>query len=264
MNISIIGAGNMGSSIARALAKQGHQVSIYDVVSEKAQALKQEIDQLEVLDSIESASGADAVIIAVKPQVLPRLYLDLRRVDTDLWISIAAGVPLSVLEDHLGNNKVIRFMPNMAAAYSKAVTAIAVGSGVSLAAKEAAVEIASSFGSAFMLPESQFPAFTAISGSGIGFMLEFMHTLAMAGVNEGIPYAESLNIVRDTLESAVTLQKATGKNPVELETMVCSAAGTTIAGVRELEDKGFAKSLYAAVRAASQKSMDMEALAASR
>lgn len=262
MNISIIGAGNMGSSIARALAKKDYKVSIYDIVREKALKTQEGSGNIAVLKSISDASGSDAVLLAVKPQVLPGLYKELRGVETGFWISIAAGVPLSVLEDHLGNDKVIRFMPNIAAAYGKAVTAIAAGSGVSAEARESALSIASTFGSAYVLPESQFSAFTAVSGSGIAYMLDFLHGLAMGGVNEGLPYAEALNIVRDTLESAVALQKETGKNPVELETMVCSAGGTTIAGMKALEDNGFASALYAAVHAASKRSQELEAAAA--
>ena len=130
MRISIIGTGNMGSAIARALSTTDHEVCVFDAVQEKAEELARECETIKLLPSIKSASGSDAVILAVKPQILPGLYQMLREVETDLWISIAAGVPLSVLEDHLGTGNVIRFMPNIAASAKKAVTAIAAGNGV--------------------------------------------------------------------------------------------------------------------------------------
>ena len=99
MRISIIGCGNMGSAIALALGDAEYDVSIYDSAREKAEECTAANERITVLESLEEASGSDAIIIAVKPQVLPSLYLSLREIETGLWISIAAGVPLSVLED---------------------------------------------------------------------------------------------------------------------------------------------------------------------
>ena len=107
MRISVIGCGNMGGAIASALADSEWEVSVYDKAREKAEAL-QEAKGIAVLDSLEEASGSGAIIIAVKPQVLPSLYESLKEVETGLWISIAAGVPLSVLEDHIGTENVVR------------------------------------------------------------------------------------------------------------------------------------------------------------
>ena len=249
MRISIIGTGNMGGAIASALSSAGFDTEVYDNVQEKAEALREQNENIRVLSSLEMTSGSDAIIIAVKPQVLPSLYDALREVDTRLWISIAAGVPLSVLEDHLGSGNVIRFMPNIAAKARKSVTAIAAGDSVSTE---------ETFGTAYFLPESLFPAFIGISGSGIAFYFEMMHQMAMAGVREGIPYPEALKIVSDTAESAAALQKESGTNAIELETRVCSAAGTTIEGIRALQDRGFASAIIKAVGSAAAKSVELE------
>ena len=236
MRISVIGCGNMGAAIASALADADWEVSVYDKAAEKAEALAEEKSSISVLSSIDEASGSGAIIIAVKPQVLPSLYESLKEVDTGLWISIAAGVPLSVLEDHIGTENVVRFMPNIGAKARKSVTAIAAGSQVSMEQRELALSIAASFGSAYFLQESLFPAFIGISGSGIAYFFEMMHQMAMAGVKEGIPYPESLAIVRDTAISAAEMQKSCGRGAIELETMVCSAAGTTIEGIKALQE----------------------------
>ena len=260
MRISVIGCGNMGGAIASALADSEWEVSVYDKAREKAEAL-QEAKGIAVLDSLEEASGSGAIIIAVKPQVLPSLYESLKEVETGLWISIAAGVPLSVLEDHIGTENVVRFMPNIGAKSRKSVTAIAAGNEVSMEQKELALSIASSFGSAYFIQESLFPAFIGISGSGIAFYFEMMHQMAMAGVKEGIPYPEALAIVRDTAISAAEVQKSQGENTIALETMVCSAAGTTIEGIKALQDGGFASAVMNAVENAAAKSVELEAKA---
>lgn len=261
MRISIIGSGNMGSAIALALADSDYDVALYDSAAEKAEECAAGHDNISVLGAMEEASGSDAIIIAVKPQVLPSLYVALREIETGLWISIAAGVPLSVLEDHLGTDNIVRFMPNIAARTRRSVTAVAAGNGVGTENRSLALSIATSFGSAYFIPEELFPAFIGISGSGIAYMLEMMHHMAMGGVKAGIPYPEALSIVRDTMASAAELQKESGKGAIELETTVCSAAGTTIEGVKALADKGFGSALMKAVQAAADKSIELEAKA---
>ena len=235
--------------------------SVYDSAKEKADECAQEHDNITALDALEEAGGSDAIIIAVKPQVLPSLYLSLREIETGLWISIAAGVPLSVLEDHLGTDNIVRFMPNIAARSRKSVTAVAAGNGVGTENRSLALQIALSFGSAYFISEDLFPAFIGISGSGIAYMLEAMHYMAMGGVKAGIPYPEALSIVRDTMASTAELQKESGKGAIELETMVCSAAGTTIEGVKALADRSFGSALMNAVQAAADKSIELEAKA---
>ena len=261
MRISIIGSGNMGSAIALALSDSDYDVALYDKAREKAEETAAQKEGIKVLDSIEEAAGSDAIILAIKPQVMPSMYIALREIETGLWISIAAGVPLSVLEDHLGTDNIVRFMPNIAARAKRSVTAIAAGDGVGAENRSLAFSIASSFGAAYFLNEELFLAFIGLSGSGIAYMLEMMHHMALGGVKAGIPYPEALSIVRDTMMSAAELQKESGRGAVELETMVCSAAGTTIEGVKALSDNGFGSALMEAVLAASEKSIELEAKA---
>ena len=258
MRISIIGSGNMGSAIALALSDSDYEVAVYDKAREKAEETAAQKEGIKVLDSIEEAAGSDAIILAIKPQVMPSMYIALREIETGLWISIAAGVPLSVLEDHLGTGNVVRFMPNIAAGAKKAVTAIAAGNGVPAEGRELAFEIAGTFGTSYFLPESLFPAFIGISGSGIAFIFEMMHYMALGGVRAGIPYPDALSIVRDTMMSAATIQKSSGRNAIDLETMVTSAAGTTIEGVKKLQDRNLGAAVMAAVDAAVDKSIELE------
>ena len=258
MRISVIGTGNMGGAIASALCEADYDVAVYDKAMEKAENLRKEHEGITVLSSIEEASGSDVIIIAVKPQVLPSLYLSLREIDAGLWISIAAGVPLSILEDHLGTDSIVRFMPNIAARSRRSVTAVAAGNGVGTDNRSLALSIATSFGSAYFISEELFPAFIGISGSGIAFIFEMMHYMALGGVRAGIPYPDALSIVRDTMMSAATIQKSSGRNAIDLETMVTSAAGTTIEGVKKLQDRNLGAAVMAAVDAAVDKSIELE------
>ncbi|MBQ3729176.1 MAG: pyrroline-5-carboxylate reductase [Spirochaetales bacterium] len=257
--ISVIGAGNMGGAFAEALSKRKDiSLCIYDSCRPCADKIAGTKANVTVLDSMDQARGSDVVVIAVKPQVLPQIYDQLSALKPGFFISIAAGVTLEKLTKNLTSEKVVRFMPNIAAKIGHAVTAVAYSPALSSDERKMAMDIALSVGTAFELEESLFSAFIGISGSGIAYMFEMMHQMAMGGVKQGIPYPKALSIVADTMLSAANLQKETGKNAVELEAMVCSAKGTTIEGVAALTEGGFGAALINAVTAAARKSEELE------
>lgn len=257
--ISVIGAGNMGGAFAEALSKRKDiSLCIYDSCRPCADKIAGTKANVTVLDSMDQARGSDVVVIAVKPQVLPQIYDQLSALKPGFFISIAAGVTLEKLTKNLTSEKVVRFMPNIAAKIGHAVTAVAYSPALSSDERKMAMDIALSVGTAFELEETLFSAFIGISGSGIAYMFEMMHQMAMGGVRQGIPYPKALSIVADTMLSAANLQKETGKNAVELEAMVCSAKGTTIEGVAALTEGGFGAALINAVTAAARKSEELE------
>jgi len=257
--ISFIGCGNMGSAIAEALRKSGeYEITAYDKDEGKAKALADKLG-ISLASTLEDAlSKSETILIAVKPQVLPSIYAPLSKHCEKSFISIAAGVPLSVLKKKIGSKDIVRFMPNIAAKARAAVTAVASLESCSESFKAEAFSIAKSFGSAFPLDESLFPAFIGISGSAIAYAFEFMHAVAMGGVDAGIPYDKAVEIVRDTMVSAAMLQKEGNENPVKLMAAVCSAAGTTIKGMGALYSSGFDASLMKAVNEAAEKSIMLE------
>ena len=256
--VSVIGAGNMGGAFAEALSRlEGIDLCVYDSHLPSAQRVAQG-QAITVLSSMEEARGSHIVIIAVKPQVLPSIWDKLAALKPDFFISIAAGVTVEKLVRNLGTDKVARFMPNIAAKIGYAVTAVTYSKALDEAFRKDAMDVATSVGSAFELEENLFSAFIGISGSGIAYMFEFMHQMAMGGVREGIAYPKALSIVADTMLSAANLQKQTGRNAVELETMVCSAKGTTIEGIAALSDGNFSSAVINAVSAAARKSEELE------
>ncbi len=262
--IGIIGCGNMGGAIAGSLQME---VIIYDSDSLKAEQLAASKVTISVADSLQALlSECSTILIAIKPQILSTLYPEFRALESSQkrWISIAAGIPLSVLTEQLETEEVVRFMPNIAAQYGAAVTAVAPSQECSSTLREDSLQVASSFGSAFLLPETQFSAFIGISGSAIAYVFSFLHALAMGGVEQGIAYPEALKIANATLKSATSLIDATKANPVELATRVCSAGGTTIEGMRALAQGGFEGLVMRAVEASSEKSKVLEAKAANQ
>ena len=129
---------------------------------------------------------------------------------------------------NLQSNRIVRFMPNLAAKCNKSVTAICGAIKTSSNDKNLAYKIALMFGNAFFLDEDKFSAFIGISGSAIAFVFEFAHALALGGTHEGIAYDTSLDIAFATMESARALYEVDKENPISLMSKVCSAGGTTI------------------------------------
>lgn len=255
--ISIIGCGNMGGAIARPLSEYSDiELSLYDNDKKRLESFSKEIGAM-ALESIEDSLSSDIVILAVKPQILPSLYSILKGAKCS-FISIAAGIPLEILEKNLENNNIVRFMPNIAAEIKQSVTAVIPSKKASKDLAHDALTIAESFGSAFLMDESKLPSFIGVSGSGIAYVFEFLHALSMGAVHEGMPYNEALSIARETVVAACNLQESRNLSPVEMATMVCSAGGTTIEGMKALADGAFDSTVEKAVIAASQKSIKLE------
>ncbi len=246
-----IGLGNMGSSILSSI-KDRFEVLGYDTDSTKAEKLALKKITLE-----EGIDAADIIIIAIKPQFVTKEFLSSISRKGKNYISICAGIPLEVLEKNIDSGNIARYMPNLAAKEKKAVTAIAFSDGSDEAFRKDAFEIASSFGSAFLLPESEFSAFIGASGSLIAYVLEFIYASSMAACNMGLPYSQAQSIVAGTMESALSLIRD-GKVASALIPSICSAKGTTIKGMEALEENGFQNAIYKAVKAAADRSDEIE------
>jgi len=271
MKIGILGVGNMGFAIASALAStENTAISAIQILAHTAEdtqkkALSLSCSTMRVTPSQsikEMKETSDVIILAVKPQILPSLYAELatESLSHPLFISIAAGIPLETLSKKLHTTRVVRLMPNIAAKAKKSVTAVCTSATLSKEDKDIAMDIAKTFGSAFPMSESLLPSFIGISGSGIAFVYQFVHAMALGGCLEGISYPQSSDIVYATIESALALakEKDTHTPPITLEMKVCSAGGTTIEGIKTLKNDGFDSAVINAVANTAKKSRKLE------
>lgn len=260
MKTGFIGCGNMGGAIASALCQNnGYEVSVYSAGKGASEFVRQHNNAFLRTSLEQLVQNSDVIVLAVKPQVLPSLYQALKPYGkTKKWISLAAGVSLKTLSESIGSNEIVRFMPNVAAKINSSVTAVAAAQEADKDFVQKAYEIASSFGSAFFLDEKLFSAFIGVSASAIAYIFQFIHALGLGGCKEGIAYAKAVQMVCDTMKGAVGLIEKTGKNAVDLEASVCSAGGTTVEGVKVLEEAGFNGIVMDAVFAAAKRARDLE------
>ncbi len=208
----------------------------------------------------EAVAGAAVVIIAVKPkdvatvlaEIGPELGLE------TVLVSIAAGIPTAFLESRLDRPvPVVRVMPNTPATIGAGVSVMSPGSHATDAHLDQVAELLSGTGTVLRVPEADQDVVTAISGSGPAYVFYLIDALAEAGVLGGLSRATALELATRTVAGAGAMAAASEEHPVLLREKVSSPAGTTVAGVRALDEHGVRAGLVAAVEAARTRSIEL-------
>lgn len=208
----------------------------------------------------DDAWKADVVLLAVKPQILPAVLQDgAGRIRPEaLLISIAAGVRIATIRDHLGDEvRVIRVMPNTPLLVGAGVSCIAPGSGVTEGDLCLAMELFGACGHAYRVEESQLDAVTALSGSGPAYVFAFCEALAKAGAAAGLPASLAGTLARQTLVGAARMLEMRPDPPGRLREQVTSPGGTTEAALRTLQAEGWERVITDAVAAACARSKEL-------
>lgn len=186
----------------------------------------------------EVCQGAkDAVIIAVKPNIVQAVCKDIMEVSTAdaVIISVAAGVTLESLEAYLPGRRVVRVMPNTPCLIGEAASGFAMGSLATAGDRDIVQTIFGAVGIAYEVKEVLLNGVTGVSGSGPAYVFQFIEALADGGVRVGLPRDTALKLAAQTVKGAAEMVLQTGEHPGVLKDRVCSPGGTTIAGVAALE-----------------------------
>ncbi|MBN1547036.1 MAG: pyrroline-5-carboxylate reductase [Syntrophaceae bacterium] len=259
--IAVIGVGKMGGGLLEGILSQKlitpKAISIYDKVSERLDELKQIHGVRLAVDTRDVLTDADIVILGVKPQnmqeVLMEIQTDLN--ENQLIISIAAGISTSFIEELLVKKvRVIRVMPNMPALIGCGATALARGESATEEDIGCALQIFDAVGISVVVTEDLMDAVTGLSGSGPAYGFMMIEALSDAGVLMGLPRDTALKLAAQTMLGAATLCLQSQKHPAALKDMITSPGGTTIAGLKVLEEGKFRASLMKAVEAAALRS----------
>ena len=262
--MGFIGTGNMGSALARAAAKSGERMLLANRTPEKAEALAAVLDA-KVGTNLQAAAACEYIFLGVKPQMLPALLDELRpalleRTDRFVLVSMAAGVKTGTIRQALGFDcPVVRIMPNLPVALGKGVVLISLDDTVTEDELTALEEALKPAGLLMRMPEDKLDAGSAVSGCGPAFVYLFLDALANGGVSCGLPYPQALALAAQTMIGAAEMALASGKHPGKLQSEVCSPGGTTIAGVRALEQRGARAAAMDAVIAAYERTCELAA-----
>ncbi|GLT09425.1 pyrroline-5-carboxylate reductase [Sulfitobacter porphyrae] len=203
------------------------------------------------------------VLVAVKPQMMAEALPTLQAMGNGgtVFVSVAAGTPISYFEDVLGaQTPIVRAMPNTPAAISRGITAIVGNAAAGAAALDEAEALLSAVGEVVRLTEEgQIDAVTGVSGSGPAYVFHMMETMADAGVAQGLPRDLALQLAKATVAGAGALAMEAAEDPTQLRINVTSPNGTTQAALEVLMDAetGFPALLNRAVAAATDRSREL-------
>lgn len=237
MKISFIGCGKMGGGIAERLAPD-HDIALFDKRPEQSKALADKIGAICCTNASEAISHGELIILAVKPQDLERLAQSLHQEfnKEQLLVSVLAGVTTHTLQKSFPGTPILRIMPNLAVLHGQGVTGLADTENLPQVFKDKAQKAFSNLGSLYWFPESQIDALCALTSSGPAFLFVMMESIIDAGITMGFTSEVAKELTLQLFQDAVTMVKKSNKHPGELKWEIASPSGTTIYGIKELED----------------------------
>lgn len=262
--VGFVGGGNMGEALIRGLVESNlvpaDAILVSDVRADRTRQLAEQYGVRALSGNAALVSGADVVILAVKPQIMAAVLREVAPAlgSRPLLISLAAGVSTATIQSVLGKYpRLIRVMPNTPALVLRGVTAIARTPGLDVDDLETAQEIFAAVGKAVVLDEDHMDAVTGLSGSGPAYVALVIESLADGGVKMGLDRATAMTLATQTVLGAATLLAETGLHPGALKDMVSSPGGTTIAGIAALEEGGIRTTFIRAVERATLRSREL-------
>ncbi len=247
----------MGQALLQGLLDAGWatpaELAVVEVVDEQRTRLAAQFPGVAVVAS--PGPGVDT-LVAVKPHLVVDVCRALERPSRVL--SVAAGITIAAMEQALPEaTPVVRAMPNTPALVGLGAAGLAGGTSAGEADMDWAASILGSVGVAEVVTEPLLDAVTGLSGSGPAYLFLVAEAMTDAGVAMGLTREVAGRLARQTIAGAGTMLAADGADPVDLRAGVTTPAGTTAAGLAALEDHGLRAALGAAVRAATERSIEL-------
>jgi pyrroline-5-carboxylate reductase len=267
-DIALIGGGHMARALIGGWLGRGvpaPRLRAADPSAEARAAAERDFPGLRAFErNADAATGAGVWILAVKPQVLRDVALDLAPLavrERPLVISVAAGIRAAELQRWLGAGvPVVRTMPNRPALVGAGVTALYAAPGVDAAQRELAGALLAAVGATvWVQDEAQLDAVTAVSGSGPAYFFLLIELLEDAARREGLPSDVAHRLAVETAYGAARMAKESRDDAATLRVQVTSKGGTTAAALAVLESAGLRDIVCRAVAAATQRSRELAA-----
>lgn len=253
--IGFIGCGTMAGAIIKGIVGAGVVAadSIYtsNARAESADRAAATYGVNAGCDNRSVVEQAAIVFLSVKPQKYAEVIAQIAPYvrPEQIVVTIAPGKTLAWLAEQFGKPvKLVRTMPNTPALVGQGVTSYCAGELVTPEELAQVERLLDAFGTKVQLPEALIDAASAVGGSAPAFVYAFIEALADGGVAEGLPRAQALQVVAQTVLGSAQMVLETGKHPGQLKDEVCSPGGSTIKGMEALEKGGFRGTVIDAVR----------------
>lgn len=267
--LGFIGCGNMGRAMMSGVLDKGwttaERVVIHTHRKETMDALVAQYG-VAVADSNRAlAENADIIVLAVKPNIYADVLADIREVLTEgqIVLAIAPAYSIASIAALVQNEgvRVARAMPNTPAQIGEGMAGLAFSDNMTGAERALVQSFFESFGKVAVVREDAMHAVGSVSGSSPAFVYMVIEGMAEGAIKLGIPAKDAYTFAAQSVLGAAALVLETGEHPAVLRDAVCSAGGTTIAGVAALEASGFKGAIMEAMDRSSEKFLAMEAKA---
>ncbi len=264
LKIGFLGSGAMATALARGIIAAGkaspEHVFAYDVAEAAARKFSEQTGAAAVKSVQELMQHSDVIFLAVKPVHAVNALLSIQEAmgKPMLLVSIAAGVSLTAIESYLCESiRVVRVMPNTPALVRCGASGYCLGTNATPEDEKIVHSLLSAVGIAYQVTEEQIDAVTGLSGSGPAFVYMMIEAMSDGGVAAGLPRQIATHLAAQTVLGAARMVLETGQHPGVLKDMVTSPAGTTIEGVRQLEESGVRSAFIEAVMSATRRSRQL-------
>lgn len=260
--LGFIGCGNMGYAILSGAIAGGalkkEDVYVHDI-SPEAQKRAGELGVNLCANNVELIQSSDIILLAIKPQQTKDALAEVGGTFEDkALISIVAGITSTQLRNMIeGSVRILRCMPNTPAMVNAGAFALCLDNDFQEEEKELANLLFPAIGVVEWIPEKLIDAVCGLSGGGPAYVAMFIEALSDGGVKQGLPRATAYRLAAQTVMGTAKLVLETGMHPGALKDMVTSPAGTTIAGVEELEKGAMRHSVMTCVGAATERSIQL-------
>jgi pyrroline-5-carboxylate reductase len=261
--IGIIGMGNMGEAILKALLRNGTQITsilcaetkpaTVNIVA-KTYGIKCHETPEEIIKK------TDYVVLAVKPQDSKKVLQSIspHLTEKKVLVSIMAGITTSNILSIVGKAvKVVRIMPNICVKVGEGAMGLTSNKLVRADDVEFVKTMFSSMGKTVEVGEELMDAITALGGSGPAFVLLFLEAMIDAGVKLGIPRDKSAVISSQVIKGTISMLDIENLHPALMREMITSPGGTTMAGLAVLEQGAFKGTVIRAIEDACKRSKEL-------
>lgn len=263
IKIGFIGAGRMASAMIGGVLTNGLYASEEVIGCAPSKETRDRISSrfgIKMYNTAaEVAKLTDFLVLGVKPIQVQSLFteegLEIR--SSHLIASIVAGVNISTLEAYVPDAKIVRVMPNHCCLVNTGAAGFSRGSKATEEDVAKVNAVLSSSGLAVEVDEKDMDAVTGLAGSSPAFMYMIIDAMADAGEMYGIPRTKAIELAAQSMLGAAKMILDTGDSPKTLRDNVCSPGGTTIEGVRVLEEHDIRNAFIAAVKASTERSREM-------
>lgn len=257
--IGFIGAGNMAFALTGAFCHgvDALRVALYDPSVERQILFQDNFSFVKVADNISSLiECSDIIFLAVKPQIIPVVLLQLESVQIPV-VSIVAGITLTTLEEAMPLAPVVRVMPNTPCLVGEMAGAAVFGKQVTDTQRGEVLQLLALAGTIITVNEEQMNIVTGLSGSGPAFVARLIESFIIAGKEGGLSEADATALTLATFTGTAQLLRKKKMTPETLVTMVSSPNGTTIAGRAILETSNYQNIIKETIKTAALRSQEL-------